>query len=166
MGDIVNLRSSPIDLNTDAGRRFVVDATRAAEGLISDRELAEKYEISPADWQSITKDLALGRAVRAERERRVLDGTAARESAAKHFVRTPAILAGIMENQLSNPRHVIEAAREIRAVAATAGGGDNPMQSEKFSIVINCRPIASSDYQVDLAPNKPSQLEGKSDADE
>ena len=70
MGDIVNLRSSPIDLNSDAGYHFVTDATRAAEGLITDRELAEKYELSPADWENITKDMALGRAVRAERERR------------------------------------------------------------------------------------------------
>jgi hypothetical protein len=60
MGDIVNLRSNPIDLNSDTGHQFVTDCTRAAEGLITDKELAEKYELSPADWQSITKDMASG----------------------------------------------------------------------------------------------------------
>jgi hypothetical protein len=39
MGDIVKLRS-PIDLDTDLGHAFVVDATRAAEGLITDKELS------------------------------------------------------------------------------------------------------------------------------
>ncbi len=68
------LSKAPFDLDSDAGQRFVVDATRAAEGLITDRELAEKYELSSADWIAITKDLALGRAIRAERERRMLNG--------------------------------------------------------------------------------------------
>ena len=35
MGDIVQLRS-PIDLTSDLGHAFVVDATRAAEGLLTD----------------------------------------------------------------------------------------------------------------------------------
>ena len=118
MGEVISLQSAPIDLHTDTGHRFVVDCTRAGEGLITDKELQEKYELSPADWQNITKDMALGRAVRAERERRMLDGTAARESAARHFVKAPTILAGIMESRGIQPSHVIEAAKEIRAVAA------------------------------------------------
>ena len=47
MGDVVNLRITPIDLLSDTGRQFVVDCTRAGEGLINDQELAEKYEIDP-----------------------------------------------------------------------------------------------------------------------
>jgi hypothetical protein len=43
-----------------------VDATRAAEGLLTDAELQEAYELTPADWIAITKDAALGRAVRDE----------------------------------------------------------------------------------------------------
>ena len=77
MGDVIQLRS-PIDLNSDLGRAFVVDATRAGEGLISDKELQEIYDLSPADWQNIVKDTALGRAIRAERDRRVRTGIAAR----------------------------------------------------------------------------------------
>jgi hypothetical protein len=72
MGDVVNFHK--FDLGTDLGHAFVVDATRAAEGLITDKELTEKYELSPADWRAITKDKALGNAVRAERERRVRTG--------------------------------------------------------------------------------------------
>ena len=121
MGEVISLQSAPIDLHTDTGHRFVVDCTRAGEGLITDKELQEKYELSPADWQNITKDMALGRAVRAERERRMLDGTAARESAAAISSRRRPSSRGSWNRRQSNPRHVIEAAKEIRAVAAVGG---------------------------------------------
>ena len=137
MGDVVLLSKTPIDLNSDVGHRFVVDCTRAGEGLLSDKELQEKYELSPADWQNITKDMALGRAVRAERERRMLDGTAARESACRHFVKAPGILNSIMSSENASPRHRIEAAKEIRAVASGGSGADRPADTEKFIIHID-----------------------------
>ena len=93
---IVTLRNTPIALDSDVGRQFVVDCVRAGEGLITDRELAEKYELDPPAWIAITKDVELGHAIRAERERRVLNGVAAREAAAKHFVKAPGILDQIM----------------------------------------------------------------------
>jgi len=42
MGDIVKLHGSPIDLNSDLGRAFVVDATRAAEGAAHRQRAAGK----------------------------------------------------------------------------------------------------------------------------
>ena len=74
MGDVVILHSIPIDLNSTIGHQFVVDCTRAAEGLITDNDLQSKYELSPVDWRNITKDTAVMRAFQAERERRVLTG--------------------------------------------------------------------------------------------
>jgi hypothetical protein len=134
--EIVNLHRSPIDLTTDAGHAFVVDATRAAEGLITDRELTEKYELSPADWRAITKDKALGVAIRTERERRVRSGTAVREAAAKHLVKGPGILDGIMSGPDSHPKHKIDAYKELRATAVV---GDNTegRSGERFVIQIN-----------------------------
>ena len=96
MGDVIALERSPIDLNSDVGHAFVVDATRAGEGLITDKELQEKYQLSPADWRAVTGRLALGRAVWAERERRMLNGTAARKSACRHLVKGPGIHDEIM----------------------------------------------------------------------
>ena len=46
MGDVITLRSTPIDLSSDVGQSFCVDCVRAAEGLISDRDLQAKYELS------------------------------------------------------------------------------------------------------------------------
>ena len=107
--------NNPIDLNTDTGHRFVVDCTRAGEGLITDKELQQKYELSPADWQNITKDMALGRAVRAERERRMLDGTAARESAASYFVK------GADNSRSDHDRRAVEPTAQDRSHQGTAG---------------------------------------------
>jgi hypothetical protein len=137
VSDTVILHNTPVDLNTDAGHAFVTDCTRAAEGLISDREIAEKWELSPADFQNIAKDVALGHAIRAEREHRVRSGLAAKESAAKHFVKMPTILAGIAENASSNPRYVIEAAKEIRQVAIGGDSANHPRESERFIIKID-----------------------------
>jgi len=169
MGDVVSLSNAPIDLNTDTGHRFVVDCTRAGEGLITDKELQQKYELSPADWQTITKDMALGRAVRAERERRMLSGVAARESAARHFVKAPTILDQIMTDAQSNPRHKIEAIKELRATAAI-GSADRPREVELFVIRIDLTAgggdVIEKIINIDATNgDSPSPAEGKPDVD-
>ena len=136
MGEIVSLHSTPIDLTTDRGQSFVQDATRAAEGLLTDAELSEKYELSPADWQSIRKDKALGQAIRAERERRVRSGQAVREASAKALVKGPGILDEIMSGADSHPKHKIEAFKELRQTAAI-GDGTEGRSGDRFVIQIN-----------------------------
>ena len=101
MGDVVPLRS-PIDINSDLGRAFITDATRAGEGVITDQELQERYELSPADLKTIAADKAVGRAIRDERERRVRNGSAARELAAKAFVKSPGIFDQIQTHAESS----------------------------------------------------------------
>ena len=176
MGDVIALSKSPIDLNSDVGHAFVVDCTRAGEGLLSDKELQEKYELSPADWQNITKDMALGRAIRAERERRMLNGVAAREAACRHFVKAPGILDSIMSSENASPRHRIEAAKEIRAVASGGSGADRPAEYRKYSLsklISHQQAAARSEIHskeinpptVENSPNNLIPLEGKSDDD-
>jgi hypothetical protein len=135
MGEIINLRT-PIDINTEAGHAFVVDATRAAEGLITDKELSEKYELSPADWRAIMKDKALGNAVRAERERRVRTGQAVKEAAAKHLVKGPGILDEIMSGENSHPKQKIEAYKELRNTASVDADAEG-RSGDRFIITIN-----------------------------
>jgi hypothetical protein len=164
MGDVVLLKT-PIDLGSDLGRAFIVDATRAGESLITDAELMEKYELSPADLQSIAADKAIGRAIRDERDRRVRNGTAARESAARYFVKGPGILDQIATAPDSNARHKIDAIRELRATAS--GGDDGPAsQTEKFTIIINLGADAGDriEHTFDVTP-KAKQLEQESEPD-
>jgi hypothetical protein len=137
MGDIVELHSSPIDLDSEVGHRFIVDCTRAGEGLITDKELQEKYELSPADWRNITKDVKLGRAIRAESERRQRSGASVREMAAKHLIKGPSILDGIMTGADSHPKHKIEAFKELRTTASIGDGTEGRPDSNRFVIQIN-----------------------------
>src|SRR5262245_50560901 len=136
MGDVINLRSIPIDLNSDVGHAFVVDATRAAEGLITDAELSEKYELSAADWQSIRKDKALGHAIRAERERRIRSGTAVREAAAKHLVKGVGIVDQIMTAADTHPKHKLDAFKELRSTASIGDGAEG-RSGDRILIQIN-----------------------------
>jgi hypothetical protein len=168
VGDVITLRSVPIDILGDVGRQFVVDCTRAAEGLISDRDLQAKYELSPLDWRNITKDSALMKAIQAERERRVLNGTAVREMAAKHLVKGPGVLDSIMSDACSNPRHKIEAIKELRATAAV-GNTERLPESERFIIRIDLTAGGGGVeiYDKPIKPDGPNNLiEGKSDVDD
>jgi hypothetical protein len=136
MSDIV-LRGTLVNLDSDIGHAFVVDCVRAGEGILSDRELSEIWELDPPAWRAIMKDRDLERAIRTVRQQRVRSGAAAQEAAQKHFVKAPTILAGIMENESANPRHVIEAAKEIRTVASGGSSGDRPAETERFVIRID-----------------------------
>src|SRR5215472_15964325 len=51
-----SLCTAPRPSSSDEKRRFVTDATRAAEGLLTDETLQEIYEITPANWANIAKD--------------------------------------------------------------------------------------------------------------
>ena len=130
------LNGVEVELSSDIGHQFVVDCTRAAEGLFGDKELAEIYEISPADWQNIVKNAALGRAIRAERDRRVLNGTAVREAASRHFIKAPTILDRIMSDEQANMRHRVDAIKEMRAIA-TPEKQNSAAQGDRFVIKID-----------------------------
>jgi hypothetical protein len=156
MGDVIVLRSIPTNLTSAAGHQFVVDCVRAAEGLISDNDLRDKYELSPDDWKDITENTALIRAIQAERERRVRNGAAAREAAAQHFIKAPAVLDSIMCDSSASPRHRIESARELRQTALGSSGDESTADaSEKFVITINLGADHVEHYEKTITPMKP-----------
>jgi len=137
-GDLVTLHGKPVALDSDLGRKFVIDCTRAAEELIDDKVLQEVYEISPEELAKTANNVTLGRAIREEGRRRVRNGLAAREAAQQSFVKSPKILDTIMSDGRASPRHRIEAAREIRAVAIGGAGDESPASSaERFIITFN-----------------------------
>jgi hypothetical protein len=156
MSDSVVLGGVEVELTSDVGRAFVVDCVRCAESLLTDKELAQIYEISPADWQNIANDAALGRAIRAERDRRVRNGAAAREMASKKFVKAPTILDRIMTDEGMNARHRVDAIKEMRAIAAPEKQ-NNPAQSERFIIQINLGD-ESKTYNKSIAPTPDADM--------
>jgi hypothetical protein len=86
--------------------------------------------------RGLTVPLTSTRAVQAEHERRIRNGIAAQEAAAKEFANAPTILGNILRDNQASLKHRIEAARELRQTAV--GNDENtPDSGEKFTIVIN-----------------------------
>jgi hypothetical protein len=156
MGDTVVLGGVAVELASDIGRQFVTDCVRCAESLLTDKELAQIYEISPPDWQNIANDAALGRAIRAERDRRVRNGTAAQEAASRHFVKAPTILDRIMTDEGMNARHRVDAIREMRAIAAPEKQNSQP-DNTRFIITINVGD-ESKTYNKSIAPTPDADM--------
>ena len=157
LNNTVVLRGTKTDLTSAAGYQFVVDCTRAGEGLLSDDELRDKYELSQAEFQKISTNKALIRAIRAESQRRVNLGTAAREAAAKIFVRAPQVLGNILDDKSASPKHRIDSARELRATAIGSDSERNTADSsEKFVIQINLGADHVEVYEKTLAPKPPN----------
>lgn len=132
----VVLRGQSISLTSDVGRAFVCDCARYTECLIAEADVKNKWGLSDEAWRGLEQNLAVLEAVKRERERRVMDGVAAAEAARWQFVKAPSVLGGILSSDEVSPRHRIEAARELRAIASADGGADK-QSGEKFTIIIN-----------------------------
>jgi hypothetical protein len=115
----VILRGVTVSLDSEVGRAFILDCARNVERQMSESEIKSKYELIDTDWKRLADNAPLLRAIRAEHERRVLNGEAAREAAQRHLTKAPAVLNGILLNAQISPRHRIEAARELRQAAAS-----------------------------------------------
>jgi hypothetical protein len=159
MSETIVLRGVPVELEGAIGHAFVVDATRAAEGLIDDAQLMETYELTAEDLRTLAANKTLARAIQAERTRRVRTGLAARESASGYFIKAPKVLDSIMMDEQANARHRIEAVRELRQTAIPENQ-NAPSQSDRFIITINLGADCVETYNKSIAinPNDPEEL--------
>jgi hypothetical protein len=114
---------------------FVSDLARYCEGIVTEQNVRKKWRLSENVWTELGEDEAFIEVIKRERERRTRNGATARERAQKLFTETPEVLGNILNDDEMSARHRIEAAREIRAVAATGPETQPPM--ERFSITIN-----------------------------
>jgi hypothetical protein len=150
MASALVLNGAETALASPEGREFVADCVRAGEGLISDSDVQSKYEIDAATWKNITKNAALIRAIRAESERRVRSGVAAREAAATHLAKAPGYLNQILTDKSASPRYRIEASKELRATAVVNGPESGVPNADKFVININLG-AKHEHYEVPIA---------------
>jgi len=151
--ETVILRGVRVPLASDVGYAFVTDCARNRERLFSDEEIREKYDINPDAWDEIAKNKALRLAINSESERRMLNGTAAQEAAAKVFAESPEVMGTILRDQQANPRHRIEASKELRATARfddEKPGAD----AEHFTITINLGNAPEDKLVFDCGPPK------------
>jgi hypothetical protein len=131
----VTLRGISIPLTSDIGGAFISDCSRNRERLFSDQRLCEKYGLTMNTWAEIAQNNAVRLAINAEHERRLHNGDAAREAAAKLFAEAPEVLGNILHDQRASPRHRIEAARELRT--ASAGAEKAGDQAERVIVHID-----------------------------
>jgi hypothetical protein len=150
----VRLRGVTVPLDSDVGQAFVIDCARNTEGLVPEPEIKNKYGLTDEDWNRLADKTPLLHAVRAERDRRISKGDAAREAGQRHFAKAPAILGHILTNDLVSPRHRIEAAKELRQVAGN-GPGTGPEAGEKFIIHINLGGDHKLHFEKQVAPLGP-----------
>src|SRR5215831_9874776 len=149
--DAVTLRGVRVPLTSDVGCAFITDLSRNKERLFSDQRVREKYDIAETDWTAITKSKAIRLAVNAEHERRMLNGTAAQESAAKIFTEAPEVLGSILRDNKASPRHRIEASKELRA---TARAGDEKPGDTADRVIITINLGADEKLVFDCGPPK------------
>jgi hypothetical protein len=151
----VCLRGLNVSLDTEIGQQFIADCARNTEGLLSDSEVKGKWALSDEDWLRLAANTPLLAAVRAERERRIVNSEAAREAAKRYFAKAPTVLGDILTDNQVSPRHRIEAARELRQVA-----GDGPdiasAAGEKVVITINLGADQKLVFEKEIARRPPS----------
>ena len=145
----VTLRGVSVPLNSDVGGALITDLARNKERLFSDAQVIEKYDITPADWTTITQSKAIRLAVNAEHERRMLNGIAAQESAAKIFTEAPEVLGSILRDNKASPRHRIEASKELRA---TARSSDEKPGAETDRVIVTITLGGDEKLVVDSGP--------------
>jgi len=158
----VVLRGVSIPLASDVGGAFISDCARNKERLVSDSRICEQYGITPAAFAEIGANPAVRLAVSAEHDRRLLNGDAAREAAAKLFADAPHVLGQILNSESASPRHRIEAARELRTTANT-GGERTGDTAERVVVHINLG--GGNQTIIDSGPLKQNEARENLDAD-
>jgi hypothetical protein len=131
----VVLCGSAVNLDSEVGCDFIKHCARNIEGLLSESELRTKYQLSDEDWAGLARNERLLNAVRTEVDRRIANGECAREAAQRHHAKAPSVLNEILRNETISPRHRIEAAKELRQVAA--GAREDISKGERFVISID-----------------------------
>src|SRR5262249_37991315 len=150
MGSTPNL-SQPLLENIE----FVNDLCRYAEGLLTEQQVKKKYRFDDATWESLGSDEQLVEAIEAEKVRRTRNGATARERAQQHFATAPNVLGNILNDDGVSPRHKIESARELRAIAAT--GPEAAQAADRFVIHIDLGEDRKLIIDKTIAPLTPDE---------
>src|ERR1700751_4563639 len=114
--DIV-LNGDRLALDTDAGRRFVNDMARFADGILSEQQVRRKWRLDEAVWEKLGADDALVEAIEDEKLRRQFDGRSKRERAQQLIVKAPGILDSIASDNRASPRHRVDAIKPLDGLA-------------------------------------------------
>ena len=135
MGAAVELRDHLMPLDSERGLELITDLARYAEGLMDEAAVKKIYRFSDEDWDRLGSNDELVEKIQAEKTRRIRNGSSARERAQDLFAGAPAVLGTILHGDDVSPRHKIESARELRAIAAN--GPEATASETRFIISID-----------------------------
>ena len=135
MGAAVELRDHLMPLDSERGLELITNLARYAEGLLDEAAVKKIYRFSDEDWDRMGSNDELVEKIQAEKTRRIRNGSSARERAQTLFAEAPAVLGTILHGDDVSPRHKIESARELRAIAAN--GPEAAAPETRFIISID-----------------------------
>src|SRR5262245_62085150 len=112
---------------------FIEDLSRFAEGVLTEKQVRQKYHLfDEAIWTALNDD-ALVERIELEKTRRIRSGATKRELAQNHIVHGPQILNDIATNPKASDKHKIDA---IKTLDALADPGAQAARDESDRIVV------------------------------
>jgi hypothetical protein len=115
--------------------QFILAMAQYADGTLSEKIIRDRYKLDGDQWEKLAENDQLVQRIQDEKIRRIRSGATARERAQQLHAEAPGVLGKILHGDDISPRHKIEAAREIRAVAAT--GPEDRSATDRFVIHID-----------------------------
>jgi hypothetical protein len=149
VGDVV-----PTSLLED--QNFILTLARFADGLLDEAQVRKRYYLDDNTWKALGANEPLIAKIEAEKERRIRDGSSARERAQKHFAVAPDILGTIMRDPQAPARNRIESAKELRVVADNGPQMAPAAAAGQFLIQINLG--GGEIIQYPASNDKPNKL--------
>jgi hypothetical protein len=117
-------------------QNFIEDMARFADGVLTEKQVRQKYHLfDESTWVALNDD-ALVEAIELERTRRIRSGATKRELAQNHVIAAPGILNGIMTNPKESARHRLDASK-ILDQFADPGAQAAHDDVDRVRIVIN-----------------------------
>jgi hypothetical protein len=96
---------------------FIEDMARFADGVLTEKQVRQKYHLfDESTWLALNDD-ALVEAIELEKTRRIRSGATKRELAQNHVVAAPGILNGIMSDPKQSAKHRIDSAKVLNDLA-------------------------------------------------
>jgi len=116
-------------------QNFIEDLARFAEGVLSEKQVRQKYHLfDESTWVALNDD-ALVERIELEKVRRIRNGAAKRERAQQHIVKGPDILNDIMSDAKASPKHKVDAIKTLDALAAN--GPQAAAEQDRVIVTIN-----------------------------
>jgi hypothetical protein len=150
----VQIRGETVDLNEC--QELISDVCRLEEDVVTADYLKVKYSVSDDDLANLATSPDLERAVILEKQRRVDNGRATSEKAARlHHEQGPAVLYSIMSDKMERAAARIAAEERLAKLKVGSGPDGLGYQGPTFQINIITSNSSSGTKTITVAPSKP-----------